>query len=433
MLYKALNAPLTVHLEIDTECNQICRHCYNFWRARQPRLRIRLSEPLSIRMADQLQKYNVFHVILTGGEPFMNAKIMFLLMDELTKRSITFSLNSNVTLLTPELAAIARQKGLYSVLTSFLSYDPAMHNFLSSTKGSFDRTIRGIKIAQDAGLNVAANMVVSRYNLSHVQRTGMFLGELGITTFSATRVIPPRQCDAALLEELTLGNDDIRSIVSQLLFLKEQGTHIDSLVPYPACFFDSKESWAPFRSRTCSAGKTSVVLAANGMVRACPHHEKEYGSLQLEELGTIWSHMDEWRDGSQLPNICKSCSLFAACGGGCRMASRDGSVCGDDVIADAQKQKIDISRPSSPITLAGSTQLRVRTKCRFRKDEVMGVINTEGLQNTLVATETLEVFKGIHDEGSTFTPDSLRTTHSIIMPEEQYLNRYNLCFIISNK
>ena len=103
------------------------------------------------------------------------------------------------------------------------------------------------------------------------------------------------------------------------------------------------------------------------------------------------------------------------------MASRDGSVCGDDVIADAQKQKIDISRPSSPITLTGTTQLRVKVKCRFRKDDVMGVINTGGLQNTLVAPETLDVFKGIHDEGSTFTPDSLRTTHSIIMPEEQYL------------
>ncbi len=70
-MYKTLDAPLSAHVEIDTNCNQRCRNCYNFWREDQPHLSIKLSGSLALRIANQLHAAGIFHAILTGGEPLI--------------------------------------------------------------------------------------------------------------------------------------------------------------------------------------------------------------------------------------------------------------------------------------------------------------------------------------------------------------------------
>ncbi len=422
-MYRTLDAPLSVHIEMNTSCTQRCRHCYNFWRNDAPNLKESLSKSLIVRIAEQLVKHRVFHAIITGGEPLLNAASLILLIDELNKKKITFSLNSNLALLTLELAEKLKSVGLNSVLTSLLSYDETTHDYLSSTKGSFRRIMRGIDIARMANIKVAVNMVVMKNNLMQVEETGRFVHKLGAFSFSATRVMTPRSQQHQFSKELLLTSDDIQLIVKQVLALKDTKMRLDSLIPYPTCFFDDEIARKMFIGRACSAGKTSLAIASDGSIRACTHHEKVYGSLISDDLSPIWLQMQEWRDGSLLPEFCRSCRLLPKCGGGCRMASKKNNICEKDSIMNNEMlpEFSSAMRETHISTLKNDTGLFVKHSCRFRKDREIGIINTGGIRNTLVSPETLTLLEKLHAENAVFTPDSLQKEYDIIMNENQYL------------
>ncbi|MBI5913183.1 radical SAM protein [Candidatus Azambacteria bacterium] len=420
-MYKTLDAPLAAHVEINTGCNQKCFHCYNFWRDDGLVPNKSISEALSIRIAEQLAAHKIFHVILTGGEPLLNKGELIFLIKELSKRKISFSLNSNLVLLTEKIAKELFSVGLRTILTSLLSYDSNTHDSLSGTKGSFQRIVRGIECAHAAGIRTAVNMVVMEQNLLDVKKTGEFAHKLGVVAFSATRVTSPRLPNKQSSKELALPIKSVGLIVDQLLDLKTTGMQLDSLVPYPICFFDNDDAYSLLGQRTCSAGKTSIAIASDGSVRACPHHEIAYGSLSTEDLKSIWLKMVQWRDGSLLPRACLSCKLVAMCGGGCRVASLNGDVHGEDSIMRAQMaQKRAV--PKTHALLKNNTVLRVRRACRFRRDEPLGIINTSGIKNTFVEHETLNLIEDIHIKKLSFTPKSLRAMYKISMENAKYLH-----------
>jgi radical SAM protein with 4Fe4S-binding SPASM domain len=366
----------------------------------------------------------VFHAIITGGEPLVNQAGLFTLLSSLKSINISATLNSNLALLTPKLAQKIKGLGVRTVLVSFLSHDRLTHDFLAGSVNSYDYVIRGIKIARACGLYVAVNMVVSKYNLSHVEQTGRLVHALGAFAFSATRVMPPRQSYKGESSDFVLGSRQVRILLKSLLRLKETGMELDSLVPYPTCFLETNEEYALLGQRTCSAGKTSLAIGADGSVRACPHHEVVYGSLVDENLEAIWLRMKEWRDGSLLPIACKSCHLFSKCGGGCRMAGQNNSICAKDFIM--QEERVQsfsfFSSSVNKLIIGAETRMRIRDACRFRKDAVIGLINTGGIKNVLVENDTLDILWQLHKSGEVFTPGSLRKKYVITTQDDMYFS-----------
>ena len=423
-MYKTLDAPLSTHLEITTGCNQQCSHCYNFWRSEKPKLNMNLDEKTALRIVEQLAVLRVFHVILTGGEPLINLEVLLFVMKELSKRGITFSLNSNLALLNEKIARELKKAGLNTVLASLLSYDMETHDFLSNTRGSFKRVIRGINIAKMSGLKIGVNMVVSKINLPYVKKTGEFVNSLGVFAFSATRVMEPRSKPNNFSNDLLLDNQEVQMIVDQMLALKKTGLQLNSLVPYPTCFFKDDKALALLGKRTCSAGKTSSAIASDGTVRACPHHEVVYGSIINEDFSSIWEKMSQWRDGSLIPEPCRICSFFPRCGGGCRIASSDENLCGKDKIMKSEEDvPLNFIKhlPNSSV-ITENTLLRVKFTCRFRKDMAMGIINTGGIRNTFVSHDTLLLFEKLGAEKAVFTPQVVREKYGILMDQHEYLN-----------
>lgn len=424
-MYKILDAPLTVHIELNTKCNRACLHCYNYWRA-DINVDKLLSKSLSINIAKQLEKNQVFYAIVTGGEPMLNMESLIFLIQNLRQKKITFGLNSNLSLMTKINAKQLKNAGLRTILTSLLSYNETTHNLLSGSKQSFQNIMNGIKIALSTGLRVAINMVVTKTNIGHVEKTGKLAQIIGAFAFSATRVIVPRSKSHCFNNNLALNENDVKSLVNQMQKLKGRGLQLDSLIPYPSCFFDNSEAWILLARRTCSAGKTSLVIAADGAARACPHHENNYGSLQNEDLGSIWMKMQDWRDGLMLPPQCRACAMFPRCGGGCRMASTDGNICGLDSIA---RQPADAKHfgglEENDNSISTNTALRVKKTCRFRNDNALGVINIGGIKNVFVNHDTLSLLQELHASDATFSPAALKATHKIEMEKTEYINFLN--------
>lgn len=221
MLYKTLDAPLSCHIEIEASCNQSCFHCYNFWRNGDGLL-MPMSFEIAKRVSEEMGRCQIFHGIINGGETLLNFEILLFLIKNLKEKGISFSLNSNLSLLDEKKADLLRMAGLKTILTSLLSFDEKTHNFLTNSKDSFQKVISGITLAKKFGFRVGINMVVSKFNVDHIRQTGLLAKELGASFFSATRVALPQgsNCLAFFKEKLFLAREDVKKNIFRVSFFK---------------------------------------------------------------------------------------------------------------------------------------------------------------------------------------------------------------------
>ncbi len=425
MLYKTLDSPLSIHLEVNTSCNQKCIHCYNFWRKEDKPVFINLKKELAEHIVQQLKRFGVFHVVLNGGEPLMNLSTLLFLIDALSRNQISFSLNTNLTLLTESSAQKLKDAGLEILLTSLLSHNPAVHNYLAQEENSFENFLNGFKIAKKVGFKITVNMVVSKVNKRDILGVGLLANSLGASSFSATRVMPQHPYNSDFNELLALDNGDVDHIIKSLMILHSDNIFVESLIPYPTCSFNNNAEFLVLGRKSCSAGKTSCVIGADGLVRACPHDSKVYGDIKNENLGLIWQNMSEWRDGSLIPLECKKCHFFSQCGGGCRMTSTHVFEKDTAMRENQMESKHNIAIYPSMKSLDGIALLRVKETCRFRKDGELCVINTGGMKNVFINSETFGLLSTLYSEKSKFTVSELITKYDLHMNLEECCNFFS--------
>ncbi len=332
MSYPNLSAPLICQVEITTACSHNCFHCYNFWRD-ENNLTKSENRTLTVNEArvivQKLVSAQVFDITFTGGEPLIAFDTLVSCIRQACAGGVGVHLNSNLLLLTANKAKELRESGLKSIVTSIMGPNAETYNTIAQNPGAFDRVVRNIKIAQDAGLAIVANMVVTKLNMSQVKETARFVYSLGVRKFSATKASTPGNCSDFSQYALTM--EEFRKYLLDLSEVgAELGIKVDALEAYPLCGVKDLGIHLFAKNRRCMAGINSMTVGSNGLVRPCSHFDKSYGNLLTEDLHTIWGRMSEWKAGTFLPIGCKSCKLLGVCGGGCRMEAK---VCCGDVAA----------------------------------------------------------------------------------------------------
>lgn len=350
-MYRTLKAPLSVQVEMTERCNSSCLHCYNHWRCEDARNR--LNEANVRRIVEEFVANEVFDVTITGGEPLLQPAETLLLARLLRDGEINFSLNTNLRLLTPEFAYELKETGLRVILTSFVSHDRERHARITQSSASYDQVVRGIQIAIAGGFAVAANMVLSKINIADLRETARFLHGLGVKNFCATKMSPP--LDTRDVRSLLLTREEIRHSLATLKELEgELGINVDILECYPLCLIGDGKRFAKFFRRSCVAGVSACTVSSDGSVRPCSHASRGYGNILTEPLSNVWKRMEDWRDGSYIPLVCKTCRHLQACTGGCRIDAfqAHGDMSGLDPCTQPEHHG-EIVYPDRPPLLAG--------------------------------------------------------------------------------
>jgi len=324
-MYKRLKSPLNTQIEVTSKCSHLCRHCYNFWREGSLATITPSKEAITSaemeRIVRQLSENEIFSITLTGGEPLLNIPACLTCLEIAREQEIDVNMNSNLVLLTPENASSLKANGLNSILTSILGPTPEVHDAITQRVGSLARFREGVEIARDVGIRVVANMVVSKLNIGYVRETAKVLMDLGIMTFTATKAGCPGNCSD--FSDLSLDSGQLTRYLNDLCWVHQHmKMRVDILEPLPFCALSDVELPGLFTSRKCNAGVTSMTISYDGAVRPCSHLDISYGNLLKEDLPSIWSRMDSWREGSQVPQECRVCPLLSVCGGGCRAEAK---------------------------------------------------------------------------------------------------------------
>lgn len=396
-IYKTLSAPFDIQVEITTACDNNCVFCYNFWRE-DDILKSTLSSKQLSYIIDQLASNNVFYVTFTGGEPLLFSDAVLAAIEQAAERNISSSINSNLTHLTPERALALKEAGISSILTSLVSFDESVHDAITQNPGSYQKTLQGIKIAQQARIPVAVNMPVSKLNKDHVYETGGFVASLGIDSFCATKASPPLGNESFF--DIELSDEELKVMLADLLRLESDfGLNVDALEAYPLCFIQDLPRFEKFTKRKCQAALTTCTIGPDGSIRPCSHADRIYGNIFSDSLRTAWEKMQEWRDGSLIPETCHSCGVFSSCGGGCRVnAQSHGDITGIDPLVKNPEEIIpQIKTISFPPACFGEKQLSINPYLRFREEEFGGAVDGRKGQPAILNQEAFKTLMNLRE------------------------------------
>lgn len=404
-MYKRLKSPFSTQIEVTGACSNLCQHCYNFWREKRGEsLSKSVNNSLPPKNAEvivqKLSDAEVFNLVITGGEPLLNMKTCLTIIEMARSKNMEVNMNSNITLLTKNRADSLRKVGLKHILTSILGPTSEIHDSITQRHDSFKLLIEGVKIAQDAGIQVSANMVVSQNNVGHVRATAEVVVNLGIKNFNATKAGCPGNCTD--FSKMALNQDDLTQILNDLCWVRKQfGINVDTLEPIPVCGLHNVEQPEIFTSRRCVAGITTMTVSYDGSVRPCSHIDVSSGNLLREDFPTIWTRMDIWSKGLYIPSECEPCSLLSICGGGCRMEAktRTGNIKSLDPYSSLEHipkigERIKAIQSKIPAQLEIPPYFRT-VKFRLRKEGFGGIVALKNNSRVFLDQNGFEVLSQI--------------------------------------
>ncbi|TSC94532.1 MAG: hypothetical protein Athens101410_766 [Parcubacteria group bacterium Athens1014_10] len=378
MKYRKLRAPISTQIEITELCNNNCTYCYNHWRENTKKDFKSLTEKDLLFIVNKLIDNKIFSVTLTGGEPLIFWEDLLSAISKLSLSGIQVSLNSNLILLEKEKARSLRNSGLKSVLVSVLSTSEKIHDKISNHQGSWQQTIKGIKVAVSEGIRVSANMVLLKQNFDCIYETAKFLKSIGVQLFSVTKASPA--LNNRNFNDLRPTRSQVKESLNLLEKIKKElNLSVDILECYPLCLIGDLHRFFHFARRSCTAGITTCTISSAGEIRPCSHSDMIYGNIFKEDLIDIWEKMSDWRDGKYIPIECKRCKFIDFCSGGCRMEAKYlGDICGKDPYMTSQNEIIIDS--TSPINhsidnLNPGDKYVLQDNLRFREEDFGAIVS----------------------------------------------------------
>lgn len=412
---RILSAPAMINLELTSACNVKCLHCYNFWRDDSDGSFDKMSKEKIDSLIQMMKEEKVFHVVLTGGEPFMNFDVLAYALEEFSAAGISTSVNSNLMLATPEKVLKLRNTGLDHVLTSLNSYIPEVNDYMFNRKGSFEKIIAGIKMSREAGIRISVNMIISEMNKDHVYETAKFCSELDVQRIFGTRLVPSVTVENPAETDFKLDKDSALKVINDLIRAKNDfGIGIGTLINYPLCMLGDLERNRDFVGRGCPAQRGNrMIVNANGETHACTHEAISYGNIFDVGIKKTFEKMQKWHNGSYFFEGCNGCEYINVCGTGCRSAAysyykkmdeKDPLFVGMENISIPYKAKI-----SSDIyaLVDNNEEFIVPETIRFRQEDDFYSINIRWANSFTIKSEIAEFLIKMQSSGECISLDNM--------------------------
>jgi MoaA/NifB/PqqE/SkfB family radical SAM enzyme len=192
--------PLSAQFELTFRCNHLCTFCYN-----SPEGRREMTTPEIFETLRKVADFGVLYITLTGGEALCH-KDFFKIAAEARRLGMALRIYTNGYLLADR-AMVKRVVELkpMEVEVSIHGATPETHDALTRIKGSFDKTLQGLRNLREAGIKVQLKCPITKLNQNELFAIRDIADELGShITFDA--VITPK--DDGNLDPLSLRPDD---------------------------------------------------------------------------------------------------------------------------------------------------------------------------------------------------------------------------------
>lgn len=256
-----------VDFAVDFDCNLRCQHCFATSLLSPERRRMTVSD--YERVARACMDMGTVNFSFQGGEPLLFDGLEAIIHACQPERNL-ISVTTNGTLVTPDKAKQLKNMGVDILTVSLDSANAAEHDSFRGVKGTFDKTLAGIRAALSHGLNVTLGAVVTHETLQSEGIRGLvrLAEELRVLMYF---ILPVRAGKWIDHKEIMLTADDlayINRMTRQSSFLRT----------------DFQANLGPYG---CGAVKEILYLTPYGDVLACPFMHISLGNIFEEPVSQI--------------------------------------------------------------------------------------------------------------------------------------------------
>lgn len=278
-------------IEVDgrRSCPEDCLICY----AKSPAMSFVGSELLTteewLKVIKKLGRISIPELTFTGGEATVRLDLVQLIS---AAREFCTRLNTSGVLMTPKLAAQLKEAELDSVQITLYSNKPYIHNLCVGRDGAFDRTVRGIRNAVAAALNVSVNIPLLRHNSRTFTDTIRYVVDNGVRVITCSGLIET----GGARDELNRGNG---LTPKELLDVLRKGIAVARSLGISLQFTSpGKLQMAALKQLgldvpECGASLSNMAVMPNGRVVHCQSWLKSkrgLGHILKTPWWMIWNH-----------------------------------------------------------------------------------------------------------------------------------------------
>ncbi len=306
--------PLQGNLDLTYRCNNNCRHCWLRIPARSPERRRELGLDEIKDIVDEARKMGCRHWRISGGEPMLRPDFVEI-FDYITSRAASYSLNTNGTLITPEIARLMRRKGAKMVVLYGATAE--VHDHITRNPGSFEALMQGVAYLKEAGAGFIAQLVPMRDNY-HQYNEMISLAE---------SLTPHSRVGAAWLYLTASGDPERNREIERLRLSPKEVVELDrpelsddELIDDEDCHNCSPMNKDDRLFAHCVAANSEFHIDPYGQMSFCAfikdpalRFDLRKGSFKDCWETFIPSLINEVRGGNEYMDNCGSCELRSEC------------------------------------------------------------------------------------------------------------------------
>ena len=296
---------------LSENCNLRCLHCYQ-----------EDHKPVCISFNKLEHIYNEFinlidklgmngHINITGGEPLCNPHL-FKLLDLIKKDNrVSFSILTNGTLITRDIAKKLKEYEPYYVQVS-LEGGKKVNDFIRG-KGTYKQIGEGIKKLKREGIFTSISFTSNHLNYKEFPKVVRYGKRLKVDNIWSDRYIP---LGGSMDKDLTLSKEETKEYLDimkkEKLKLKRNSKTRISM--NRALQFTRTNELA----YGCTCGDTLLTVMENGDLVPCRRMPIKVGNVLVDSMYDLYMNNEILKDlrKKEIPEDCKSCEHSDRCRGG---------------------------------------------------------------------------------------------------------------------
>ncbi|GAB4488898.1 MAG: hypothetical protein OHK006_19890 [Thermodesulfovibrionales bacterium] len=273
-----LRTPLFGSLELTSRCNLRCVHCYLGPPSADDRIiRDELDTAEILSVLDQITEAGCFHLLLTGGEPFMR-KDFAEIYRHAKKNGLLLTVFSNGTLVTTETAGLLAEFPPRAVEISLYGATEKTCAELTGRSSAYHDCLRGIRMLLDAGVPVKLKTLLTRMNAHEFPDIERHAHDFGVEF----------RFDAALFPKFDGDRTPVSLRVSPEDAVEMEFSDPDRRAQWQNYFDRMVKVRMPDTLYFCGAGSTSFHVDSYGNLKPCLMVQSPAYSLRTGDFAAGW-------------------------------------------------------------------------------------------------------------------------------------------------
>lgn len=329
----------TLQWHITASCDQVCKHCYMYG---EPTYQSEVQNPLSLkecfdvidnliamvgRLSKDSRQYGTEvrpRIDFSGGDPLLREDF-FDVLEYANRKKIKISILGNPYKITNESAKKLKLLGVSSYQVSIDGMEE-VHDTLRR-KGSFNDTIRALRILKDAGIRQVVMFTLSKLNAGDLIPVMRMIAQMNVSRFAFARI--SSMGEAKNIEDAFAPTEYrafLLAVHKELKRLKGNGTktefaykdHLWNLLRYELGEYKLWGNGTPGKIYDgCHAGQSFLALLADGAIYACRRFASPIGDVRKDHLYNIFRYsntLNQFRNPGMFEK-CRNCELAGYCRG----------------------------------------------------------------------------------------------------------------------